>query len=132
MRKTGKDKGLKESGVHRAVERSRRTTSELEERLALQLRAAKIECERWFMPFDDRKFEFDFAIWAADGFKCWLIECEGAIWVKGGHSTGAGITRDIEKHNLAQLQGYHTLRFTREMIESGKALEIIEWAVGRK
>jgi hypothetical protein len=103
-----------------------RKGSELEELLALQLTAAKIPFEREVSPFaPERKFRFDFGI---DGRL--LVECEGQIWHKGGHSSGTGITRDIEKANLCTLRRVPLLRFTREMIESGEALEMIERALG--
>lgn len=58
-----------------------------------------------------------------------LIEVQGGIWVKGGHSTGTGITRDAEKNNLAVLAGYRTLIVTSEHIKSGQALKWIQEAV---
>lgn len=44
------------------------------------------------------------------------VEVQGATWVKGGHSTGAGIARDAAKSNLAQLSGWVLLALTAEMI----------------
>lgn len=106
--------------------------SALEEALALHLKAAKIQYAREVCAINGRKWRWDF--WIADGRTGYgpiLVECEGGIWAKGGHSTGAGITRDIEKQNAAVLAGYRPLRFTRAMIESGAALKTIEQALGR-
>lgn len=99
--------------------------SVLEETLWLHLRAAGIQSrfKREFRAIAARKWRWDFA----EPNQMLLIECEGKIWHRGGHTTGTGITRDIEKGNAATLVGYRTLRFTREMIESGLALtQILE------
>ena len=55
---------------------------------------------------EDRKFRADF---------CWpkqkiILEVEGGIWSGGMHGRGVGITRDIEKYNLAATLGYKVLR----------------------
>jgi hypothetical protein len=107
-----------------------RKGSELEEMLALQLKAAGIpfstEVEK-LIP--GRKFRFDFMAYDSNLQNPILIEVEGATWVRGAHSTGVGIARDIEKSNLAVLGGYRVFRFTKQMIDSGAALEMIERAL---
>ena len=102
--------------------------SVLEETLALHLRCAGISSRftREFRAIPERKWRWDFG----DQASKLLIECEGAIWVKGAHSSGVGITRDIEKANAATLAGYRTLRFTKQMIEDGTALVLILEALG--
>jgi very-short-patch-repair endonuclease len=102
--------------------------SVLEETLWLHLRAAGISkrFEREFHAIPERKLRWGFAEPSAK----LLIECEGQIWIKGAHSSGVGITRDIEKGNAATLAGYRTLRFSREMIEDGRALADILEALG--
>jgi very-short-patch-repair endonuclease len=74
-----------------------------------------------------RKFRFDFA-WPELKIG---IEIEGAIWKKGGHSTGKGITRDIEKGNLATLEGWKLLRYSTTMLEkeASRVLEEVTWLV---
>ena len=52
-----------------------------------------------------------------------------AIWVRGGHSTGTGITRDCEKLNLATLAGWRTLQVTKDHVKSGQALAWIQEAL---
>lgn len=61
-----------------------------------------------------RKFEFDFA-WP---HRLIAFEMEGAIWMKGGggHSHPLGIERDIEKYNLAAMNGWAVLRVTDKML----------------
>lgn len=91
--------------------------SQLEEALALQLDAAKIPYERQYRAIPARRFTWDFY------FKPnLLLEVQGGIWHRGGHSTGTGITRDAEKNNLATLAGFRSLMVTSEHIKSGKAL----------
>lgn len=57
---------------------------------------------------DERQFRFDYA-WPA---KKIAVEIEGGIWRKGGgaHSHPTGILRDIEKYNLAVMQGWRVIR----------------------
>ena len=40
------------------------------------------------------------------------IEFEGSIFQRGGHSTGLGILRDINKYRAATVNGYKVLRYT--------------------
>ena len=49
-----------------------------------------------------RKFRADFAHPQAKV----IIEIQGGIWQKSGHSSGKGITRDAEKLNLATTEGW--------------------------
>ena len=44
-----------------------------------------------------------------------VIEVEGAVFVRGGHSTGKGITRDCEKGNALTEGGFYLWRFTTGM-----------------
>lgn len=62
---------------------------------------------------DKRRYRFDFAF---PEHKV-AVEIEGGIYMRrGGHSTGGGITRDIEKGNLAVSEGWRVLRFTGPML----------------
>lgn len=101
-------------------------TSDLESTLAYQLKAVEIKFEQEVKVIPYRLFRFDFAI---TGTK-YLIEIQGGIWMnKSGHNTGGGISRDVEKNNLAELLGYHVLFFTADMVNSGEALAVIEKAI---
>ena len=100
-----------------------KTMSHLEVMLDDQLCLAGITPEDTeFFAIPGRRFRWDFA-WPS---KKLLVEVQGAIWVKGGHSTGTGITRDAEKLNLATLAGWRTLIVTAEHIKDGKALAWIQ------
>ncbi len=63
-----------------------------------------------------RRYEFDFA-WPE--YKI-AFEIEGAIWMKGGggHSHPLGIERDIEKYNLAAMNGWRIIRITDKMLRA--------------
>ena len=102
--------------------------SHLEVTLAAQLDEAGIKYEQQFKAITGRRFSFDFAVKDVCD-DTWLIECQGGIWHKGGHSTGVGITRDAEKNNLAALAGYRCLMVTSEHIKSGQALTWIQEAI---
>lgn len=51
-----------------------------------------------------------------------IVEKNGGIWTKGGHSSGRGLLRDYAKYNLAQLQGWKVLVYTPEQLENGAAM----------
>ena len=68
-----------------------------------------------------RRWLFDFA-WPDAKL---AVEVEGAVFVRGRHTRGSGFTQDCEKYNTAVLMGWRVLRFTREHIENGYALETI-------
>ena len=94
--------------------------SALEAEFAFQLRAAGLQKRftRQFQAISGRKYSWDFAAVP----ERLLIEIQGQIWHKGGHTTGSGITRDAEKLNLAILSNWRQLTFTAEHIKSGQAL----------
>lgn len=94
--------------------------SKLEVELARQLTLAQIPFIQELSPIPGRKFRFDFAC------KNLLIEVQGGIWTKGGHSSGAGISRDCEKGNLAVIHGWRVLHVTSEQIKNGLALRWIQ------
>lgn len=60
-----------------------------------------------------RKFRFDCAN-VADKI---AVEIEGGIWMpKGAHNTGIAMSKDMEKYNLAVLEGWRILRYTPETL----------------
>jgi hypothetical protein len=59
---------------------------------------------------EDRKFRADWLVLA--GNKHVLIEYEGVMAAKSRHTSVKGYTRDCEKYNLAQMNGYIILRYT--------------------
>lgn len=100
--------------------------NEGEETLALQLRAYKIAFEREFKFHPTRRWRADFHL---PDYMI-LVEIEGGIWMKkGGHNTGFGIMRDMEKHSQAQILGYIVLRYTPNQVKSGQAIAEIRRAL---
>lgn len=75
-----------------------------------------------------RKFAFDRA-WP-DAVPPVAVDVQGAIYVRGGHSTGVGIERDTEKACLAALAGWRYLPVTEKQIKAGQAVEWIAAALG--
>lgn len=73
-----------------------------------------------------RKFTFD-RVWAAERVAC---DVQGAIYVRGGHSTGVGIERDCEKFSLAASHGWRVIPVTEKQIKSGQAVAWIAAALG--
>jgi hypothetical protein len=109
-----------------AREQAKAKRQSLEMALLQQLRAAGLATGmvREWAPFEDVGYRFDFA-WP-ELRPVVLVEVEGSVWTKGAHSTGRGITRDIEKGNRAVLAGYALLRATGDHVKSGQALRWIE------
>ena len=96
--------------------------SELEETLLLFIKSEGLPIpEREVRFHDTRRWRFDFAY---PNMKIG-IECEGGIYSGGRHVRGKGFENDCEKYNYAALMGWTVLRFTRGMIESGEAIEMI-------
>lgn len=100
--------------------------SDLEELLALQLRAANLPVpEREYRFAPPRRFRADFA-WPDHKL---LVEVDGGTWSHGRHARGSGIERDAEKYSLAAVHGWRVVRVTRAMVEDGRALGLIEQAM---
>ena len=114
--------GLKERrGSGRNRVRTPRVKSNLEETLAMQLRAARIQFEREHTFATPRKFRFDFIF-----NQKLAVECEGGSFVGGAHGRPLRFQRDSEKYNLATELGWRVLRYTMADIKSGAALAQIE------
>jgi hypothetical protein len=102
--------------------------SELEMILANRLQHAGLPMgvtQYRFVP--GRQFRWD---------RCWpermiAVEVQGGTWVPGGaHSRGSGIARDCLKFSLCAALGWRVLPLTKQMIESGLAVELIAQALG--
>jgi hypothetical protein len=104
---------------------------DLEGFMLTQLRASGydkgMETQYRFHP--KRKWTFDFA-WPD---KMVALEVEGAIWVRGRHTSGTGFTNDCEKYNTATIMGWRVIRVVADWIVDrdgnmkGDALKYIEW-----
>ena len=102
--------------------------SELEEMLLLFIKSEDLPIpkrEYCFAKSVGRRWRFDFAY---DNLKIG-IECEGGIYSGGRHVRGKGFENDCEKYDCAAMMGWTVLRFTRGMIESGEAIEMIKLAL---
>lgn len=122
------------------------TVSNLEEQLALHLRAAKLDPVREYrvgamatggtgpglrkrlVDAGLKDWRIDFAF-IADKL---AVEVEGGTWSGGRHVTGSGFEADTEKYNKLTLMGWRVLRFTGTAIRSGVALQCIEAALKTK
>jgi very-short-patch-repair endonuclease len=102
---------------------SRLAGSDLEDLLALELRAAGVsEPKRQYRFHTSRRWLADFC-WTCERL---IVEVNGMTHVASrGHTSYAGIHRDYEKANGAQDMGYRYYQFDREMIEDGTALDTI-------
>lgn len=103
--------------------------SELEETLLFQIRVAGLPLPEREYRFDPkRRWRFDFA-WP-DPAVMLAVECEGGTYIFSRHVRPGGYERDLQKANTAVLRGWRVLRFTRQQIESGEAIKVVEEALG--
>lgn len=72
------------------------------------MKSIDIRSEKEYKFLEDRKFKFDFAI---PHLKIG-VEYEGLISNKSRHTTLTGYSKDCEKYNLAQINGWTVLRYT--------------------
>jgi very-short-patch-repair endonuclease len=88
--------------------------------LLMQFKVAKVPqpvCEYRF-DITGRRWRFDF---------CWpekslALEIEGGVFVRGRHSRGTGMEKDMEKYNAALVQGWRVIRVTPRHVNDGRAL----------
>lgn len=66
-----------------------------------------------------RKWRFDFA-WPDRKI---AIEIEGAVWVNGRHTRGAGYIGDMQKYNSATVMGWRVLRYQPNMVDFKQVIE---------
>jgi very-short-patch-repair endonuclease len=97
--------------------------SSWEEFLANQIFEAKLpEPVREYKFHKTRRWRFDFA-WTDHKF---AVECHGAVWGRGGHTSGAGFTKDREKMNTALLDGWRVLEITTGQVGDGQGISWIK------
>jgi very-short-patch-repair endonuclease len=100
--------------------------SELEMILAHRLAiAGLLPFEIQYPVVPGRRFRYDLAF----VHQRVAIEVQGGIWSGGRHARGSGIAADCEKLSLAASLGWRVLPVTRDMIESGQAVELIRQAL---
>ncbi len=57
------------------------------------------------------------------------VELEGGVWVNGRHNRASGFLADVEKYNELTLLRIRLLRITPQMVDSGKAVALIQRAL---
>ena len=102
--------------------------SAIEDLLESQLTDYRLpDLVREYKAIEGRKFKWDFAFLS----QRLLVEVQGGVFMRrGGHTSGVGVTRDCEKHNLAMLAGWRDLLVTSQMVKDGRALAWIMEACG--
>lgn len=101
-------------------------TSDLEEHLCYVIHAAGLPAPvRQYRAIMPRRWKWDLA-WPDYRI---LLEVDGAIWIQGRHTRGPGVEADAEKQSAAAAAGWRTMRVTKGLITSGRALELIEAAL---
>ena len=77
-----------------------------------------------------RRWRFDIA-WG-DGLYIdrVAVEIEGGVFVRGRHSRGAGMVKDMEKYNRAAVLGWRLLRYTPDQLCSQQMLDDLHAVLG--
>lgn len=94
--------------------------------MAIQIKGANLpapDLEHRFMA--TRKFRFDFA-WPKRKV---ALEIEGGTWTHGAHVRGAHYESDCIKYSEAAIMGWKVIRATSNMVNDGRALELLERAI---
>jgi hypothetical protein len=96
--------------------------------LAFQMEAAGLPIPtRQFQFAPGRKYPADFA-WPVYSL---LVEVQGGIWRRrgGAHSHPTNILRDVEKLQLAVINGFLLFPVTTDEVKNGQALKLVELAL---
>ncbi len=97
--------------------------SEIEETLALHIRAAKLPAPtREFRFHPTRKWRFDFA-WPELRF---AVETEGGTFSNGRHTRGLGFDMDCTKYSEAMILGWDVYRCSGGMVRKGMAIDFLK------
>lgn len=73
-----------------------------------------------------RKWRFD---WAWPDYRV-ALEIEGGVFIRGRHSRGAGMQKDMEKYNRAACLRWRIIRCTPKQFASGEILDTLKEAIG--
>jgi hypothetical protein len=73
-----------------------------------------------------RKWRWDFVLFPdlAGGSRI-AVEIQGQIWHKGGHTSGKGMQRDMDKRNAGVMLGWRVLTFSTDDVIRGRAKAFI-------
>lgn len=110
--------------------------SDLELELAFQIRVMKLPPPALqYKAIPNRQFKCDFA-WPdlkialeVDGAQWGTGSKKDGTWHPGRHGSGSGIETDCEKQNWLVTMGWHTLRVTKDQIQSGMALKWLQMTI---
>lgn len=96
---------------------------------AFQAKASKLPpAEREFRFDPTRRWRFDFA-WPDPRV---ALEVEGATWIGGRHTRGAGFEADCEKYSAAAIYGWCVIRATTGQVKRGDAIAWVSEALARR
>lgn len=87
--------------------------------------AFNLQCRALLMPEPVAEYRFEpkrrwRLDWAWPDRKV-ALEVEGGVWIRGRHSRGAGMVKDMEKYNALAVAGWRLLRVTPQMVDNGEA-----------
>lgn len=82
--------------------------------------------ERQFAFHPARRWRFDFA-WPSVKV---AVEIQGGTFSRGGHSRGAGQSKDFEKLNEAQRLGWRVVQLDTKALAKKRIAETIDYVIG--
>lgn len=88
------------------------------------------ECETEYQFHPDRKWKFDFAWPYRTNSDRVALECDGGIWISGGHNRGAQIKKTWEKENEAQILGWKILKCEPKDLTTMDTVNMVKRALG--
>lgn len=114
--------------THKTAYKADRFKVDLEGELFHQMEMLGLELPvRQYKFHPVRHWRIDFA-WPALRI---LLEVQGGTFVGGAHVRGERHELDIEKLNSATLAGYSCYQVNTRMVRDGRALQLIETALGQ-
>ena len=108
----------------RDADRARQSTGE--DSMADMLSRLPVSFERQYLYAAGRKLRADFAVWNGISQRLCLIFVDGGVYTRQAHGSIKGVLADIDRANEACINKWRVLRVTPKMIESGKAMALLE------
>jgi len=85
------------------------------------MKSMNLTIEPEFLFHPQRKWRWDYIL---SGHRI-AVEIQGQIWHKGGHTSGKGMQRDMDKRNAGVMLGWRVLTFSTDDVIRGRAKAFI-------
>ena len=107
--------------LEKKTKQAKKSAQALELKLLVEAHLSELpEHETEYKFFPTRRWRFDYA-WPELKI---ALEVHGGVYSNGRHTRGVGFTKDREKMNTAQLEGWTVLEVTTEHV---KSCQMLDW-----